>query len=262
MTRLKISIALRSLNLPLRKALVRAQAMAITGVEIDAAGDLAPDNLSQTGRREFRHLLRGHNLEVSAIYCPLRHGLDWPENQEARIEHVRKAMSLSFDLGPRVVVAQVGKTPEKPEGEAFARMSEGLLALGHHGDRTGTRLALETGLEAGQDLAAFLSRFDTGGLAVAYDPANLVMHGHNAYDSARGLGHLIALVHAKDARVSGASRTAQEVPLGHGDLDWMTLLGVLEEIDYHGWLTIERETGTDRARDVAEGVAFLRRLVG
>ena len=35
---------------------------------------LAPDRLSQTGRREFRHLLRGHNLELTAVGCPLRRG--------------------------------------------------------------------------------------------------------------------------------------------------------------------------------------------
>ena len=38
--------------------------------------------------------------------------------------------------------------------------------------------------------------------------------------------------------------------------------GVLEEIDYHGWLTLEREGGDSRVADVAGGVAFLRRLVG
>ena len=52
------------------------------------------------------------------------------------------------------------------------------------------------------------------------------------------------------------------MPLGHGDLDWFQYLGVLEEIDYHGWLTLERETGDRRLADITEGVAFLRRLVG
>ncbi len=59
-----------------------------------------------------------------------------------------------------------------------------------------------------------------------------------------------------------ASRAAQEVPLGQGDIDWMKFLGVLEEVEYRGWLTIERETGDNRLADVAAGVAFLRRLIG
>jgi sugar phosphate isomerase/epimerase len=52
------------------------------------------------------------------------------------------------------------------------------------------------------------------------------------------------------------------VPLGHGDIDWLEYLGVLEEIEYRGWLTVERESGEKRVADVAAGVAFLRRLVG
>jgi sugar phosphate isomerase/epimerase len=62
--------------------------------------------------------------------------------------------------------------------------------------------------------------------------------------------------------VSGASRAAREVPLGHGDIDWARYLGVLEEVQYRGWLTVEREAGDNRLPDVAEGVAFLRRLLG
>ena len=67
---------------------------------------------------------------------------------------------------------------------------------------------------------------------------------------------------ARDARQSSASRTAQEVALGHGDIDWMLFLAVLEEIEYRSWLVIERESGDQRLADVTAGVAFLRRLAG
>src|SRR5437870_7807530 len=108
MSKLKIAVRLESLGLPLRRALQEAERMGVAGVQVDAAGALAPEALSQTGRREFRHLLHSHNLELTALGCPLRHGLDTPENQEARIEHVRSVLALSFDLGPRVVVIQPG----------------------------------------------------------------------------------------------------------------------------------------------------------
>src|SRR6059058_6632212 len=99
-----IGIRLESLGLPLRRGLTEASRLGVSGVQVDAAGDLAPDQLSQTGRREFRHLLRAHNLELTAIGCPLRRGLDVAEQQEQRIDHVKKVMSLSFDLGPRVAI--------------------------------------------------------------------------------------------------------------------------------------------------------------
>ncbi len=52
------------------------------------------------------------------------------------------------------------------------------------------------------------------------------------------------------------------MPLGHGDIDWMELLGALEEVEYRGYLTVERESGDNRLADVAAGVAFLRRFIG
>lgn len=262
MPRLKLGVRLASLGLPLRRALDEAQRLHVTGVEVDAVGDLAPNNLSQTGRREFRHLLKTYGLELTAVGCPLRRGLDAAEQQEGRIEHVKRVLSLSYDLGPRVVVVQAGRVPEEEADPRAGLLRDALLALGHHGDRTGTRLALETGLEAGETLAKFLDRFDTGGLAVNYDPANLLMNGFDPYAAARALAGRMVHAHAKDARPASASRSAQEVPLGHGDLDWMHLLGVLEEADYHGWLTVEREAGDRRVADVAAGVGFLRRLVG
>ena len=50
------------------------------------------------------------------------------------------------------------------------------------------------------------------------------------------------------------------MPLGHGDIDWLLLLSVFEEIEYRGWLVVERQQGQNSAQDVAAGVAFLRRV--
>lgn len=260
MTRSKIGLRLESLNLPLRRALQEAERLGVTGIQVDAVGDLSPHNLSRTGRREFQHLLRAHSLELTALGCPLRHGLDQAENQEARIDHVRQVLSLSFDLGPRVAIVQAGRIPADAQAPQAALLSEALLALGQYGDRVGATLALETGLESGQVLRDFLSRFDTGGLGINFDPANLLMHDFDPLESARALRGRIVQVQAKDARQASPSRAAQEVPLGHGDIDWMAFLAVLEEIEYRGWITVAREGGTDPRGDVAAGVAFLRRL--
>jgi sugar phosphate isomerase/epimerase len=262
MNRPKIGVRLESLGLPLRAALEQARRMGVAGVQVDAVGDLSPERLSQTGRREFRNLLRTHNLELTALGFPMRRGLDVPEGLQERIDHLRGVLALGFDLGPRIVVADVGKIPEAADDPRMQLLTEALLALGHHGDRVGAILALETGLNSGDVLRKFLERFDTGGLGVNLDPANLMMHGFNVYESARALGDKIVHSHARDAREAGASRTAQEVPLGHGDIDWLLYLGVLEELSYRGWLVVEREGGDNRVADVAAGVQFLRRLLG
>jgi sugar phosphate isomerase/epimerase len=262
MNRLTIGIRLESLGLPLRKALNEANRLGVTGVQVDAAGDLSPRNLSETGRREFRNLLRAHNLQLTALGCPLRRGLDTAEDQQPRIEHVQQVMSLSYDLGPRLVIVQAGQVPQETDDPRGMLLRESLLALSRHGDWSGVTLALETGLESGEVLNAFLNRFDTGSLAANLDPANLLLNDFDPCESGRSLRGRIAHVHARDARRSRANRGAQETPLGHGDIDWMAFLGMLEEIEYRGWLTIERESGDNRLADVTEGVGFLRRLVG
>jgi sugar phosphate isomerase/epimerase len=258
---MKLGVTLESLSLPVRRGLFEAQRLGLGGVQVDAVGDLAPDRLSDTGRREFRHLLRSHGLGLSALGCPLRHGLDDRTNLDARIDRVRQVMSLSFDLGARRVIVQAGQVPDKPDDPRAAALAESLLALGQHGDRIGAVLALETGLESGETLKAFLDRLDTGGLGVNYDPANMLLNGFDPIANLTPLKERIVHTHAKDARRGAASRAAQEVPLGHGDIDWMQYLGILSALEYRGWVVIERETGANRAADVAAGVAFLRRLL-
>lgn len=302
MNRIKIGVHLESLGLPLRRALAETSKMGVPGIQVDAVGDLSPENLSQTGRREFRHLLRSHNLEVTAVGCPLRHGLDVEQGLQPRLEHVRNVLRLSSDLGPRIAIIQAGKVPDpaetKPapvekspgglilgttESLPFALsggidlsatvegirerkkgqvMTEVLRDLGAFGDHTGTMLALETGLEPGSTLSAYLASFDSGALKVNFDPANLLLNGFNPLESLRTLNRFVIHGHAHDARSSGASRVAQEVPLGYGDIDWMMLAAVLEEIEYRGYLTVERESGESRVADVSNGVKFLRRLMG
>ncbi len=262
MNRLEIGIRLESLGLPLRRALAEAARLNVSGVQVDAIGDLSPDALGETGRREFRRLLRTHNLELTALGCPLRRGLDVVENQQPRLEHVQKVMSLSYDLGPRIVVVAAGAVPDEKNDPRIGVLTESLQTLARHGDRIGATLALETGREEGSVLAAFLDRFDSGSLGVQLDPANFLIHEIDLYAAVQALGRRIVHSRANDARQVGANRSAQEVPLGHGDIDWLQLLGVLEEIEYRGWMVVGRDTGENRLAEVAAGVAFLRRLIG
>ncbi len=263
MKRMSPGIRLESFGLPLRPALQAAAALGVRGIQIDSVGDLAPDQLSQSGRRELRNLLKAHDLELTALGCPLRHGLDTAENQEARLERIRRVMTLSYDLGPGIVIVQAGKVPGPEEANARVDLlTEALTVLGQFGDRHGTVLALETGLDPGDRLRQYLDRFNTVGLGVNLDPANLLMQGLDPYESTRALGGKIVHAQAKDARVATASRAAQEVPLGHGDIDWMRQIACLEEVEYRGWLVIERETGARVAGEMEASVKFLRRFLG
>ena len=141
-------------------------------------------------------------------------------------------------------------------------MSEALQALECHGERTGAVLALRTGFESGQTLRQFLDRFDGGGLGVNLDPASLWSNGFDPYESTRALRGRVVYAQAKDACQASTGRGGQPVPLGHGNIDWMNYLSVLEEIGYRGWLTIEQDSGNQRLKDITASVGFLRRCLG
>jgi sugar phosphate isomerase/epimerase len=259
MTRLKLGIVLETTGLPVRRGLSAASKLTVHGVRIDAAGDLAPDRLTETGRREFGTLLRTYDLEVSALNCPLRRGLDVGEDTQQLIDHVRGVMRLASDLGCKTVVVPLPKLPDDPAAPRAVALREVLRALGSFGDRTGTRLALGAGLDPGVKVRDYLSAFDTGGLGVNFDPANFLLAGSEPLADLAALSGRVVHTHARDARAAAGG--GREVPVGGGDVDWAGYVATLESIGYRGYLAVDRESGADRFADVAAGVRFLKRFI-
>lgn len=257
---MKIGIVAESTSLPLRSAIAEAAKLGVAGIQVDAAGELAANRLGESGRREFKNLLRSFNQELAALALPLRHGLDTAEHQQERIDHARAAMQLAFDLGARKLVVPCPKLPTEKDSPRANVLRETLTALGHFGDHVGTVLALEIGFDPAADVKAYLGSFDCGSLKVTFDPANLLMHGHNPLASLAPLQDLLAHVHARDARSAGLNRGLQEVPLGAGDVDWLAFTATLQVLEYGGFLCVEREQGENKFADVAAGVKFLRRF--
>ena len=142
-----MGLCLQALGVPFRQALQEARKLKVHGVELNATGDFSPQTLSQTGRRELRHWLRSYDLELTALGCPLRRGLDVAENQQQRLDLIRDVLSLSFDLGARLVVIQAGKIPQKDEDapllkDALTFLGPAWRPRGRHprpGDRPGER---------------------------------------------------------------------------------------------------------------------------
>jgi sugar phosphate isomerase/epimerase len=245
------------LSQPLRRSLAGIRKMGAAGLELAAVGELTPAKLTATGRRELSHLVASNELAVAALSCPLRDGLEVADDQEGRIDRLSEAMKLAFDLGCRLVVVQPGPLVTDVKDPRFPVLADSLSALGRHGDRIGVRLALATGFDSAETVMAMLTRFDTGGLAVAFDPGSLMAHGHDPYAAIRIVGSHLAYVRASDAKKAGAGRLAKRVPVGRGDLDWLQLTANFEEVDYRGWLTVDGES----AAELAAGVGFLKRLV-
>ena len=263
MTPLRVGLVLDALDQPVRQALYTAARSGATGVQADATGELAPDTLGDTARREVRKLVESFALEPAALNVPLRNGLDVFTNQQPRLDHVKKVMLLATDIGCKRVVVPFPRLPGTDAADATRAntLRESLLALVAAGDKLGVTVCPEVGFDTGEQVRAYLGGY-AGGLSVTYDPANFLLHGHDPVAHLLPLQGLIGLVHARDARQAGVSKGLQEVKLGAGDIDWLAFTATLHVIGYTGFMLSKREQGDDRAGDVLAGVGFLRRFAG
>ena len=66
-----------------------------------------------------------------------------------------------------------------------------------------------------------------------------------------------ARMYAKDG-LRGTQPPYREVPLGQGDVDFKRYLAALEEVGYRGFLTIERECGSNPSDDIKLAADYLK----
>jgi sugar phosphate isomerase/epimerase len=260
MPALKIAIQLRSLRLPFKKALLTAARLGAQGVEIDARGELQPQEMSGTGLRQLRKMLDDLNLRVTAVGFRTRRGYDNQQDLERRIEATKEAMKFAHSLGAPVVVNQVGRVPDEPGGRGWQTLIEVLADLGAYGQHTGALLAAETGSESGPQLLKLIEALPTGSMVVTLNPGNLIINGFSTLEAVEGLGQHIMYVHARDGVRDLAQGRGIEVPLGRGAADFPALLGSLEEHGYRGYLAIEREHADDPVFEIGQAISYLKSL--
>lgn len=257
---LKIAIRLSDLRLPFRKAIGVASRMGVTGVEIDARGEIRPQELAQTGLRDLRRLLGDAGLRVVAVGFQTRRGYDVPEEIERRVAATKGAMKFAADLHAPVVVNQIGRVPAEPSGRNWDLLVQTLTDLSQYGLHVGSLLAAQTGSESGADLGRLIAALPQRGIGVDLDPGNLIINGFSPLDTVQELGSHILHVHARDGVRDLARGRGLEVPLGRGSADFPALLGALEERTYRGYFTIAREDAENPEFEIGEAVKYLQSL--
>jgi sugar phosphate isomerase/epimerase len=206
---------------------------------VDASGDLAPERLSDSGRREVRHALRSVELNLIALSLPTRRPFDTLDQIEDRLARADRAFALAYELGTRLVLARVGGLPPETDAPRRAAFATALTELGKRADHRGVRFAIETGTEPGDVLGAYLDTLAMPSLAVSLDPSSLLRQGIDPVAATRELGAWVAHAYANDASRS-STRLVNPRGMGFppGALDWEEYLGALEEINYRGYLTV------------------------
>jgi len=223
-----------------RDQIYESARMGARGVVIDASGDLAPHRLGATGRRELRQILRTVELSLVAVALPTRRPFDSTDQLDDRMRRSDAAFAMAYELGTTIVLVRAGAVPE-PEDTARMEVFAGTIGeLGRRAEHHGVRLALETGSEPGNKLKEFLDTLGSPGLAASIDPASILQAGIDPIVTVRELSSWVVHAYAKDATGLSSAKTVNPRGFGYppGALDWEEYLGSLEEIGYHGFLTV------------------------
>jgi sugar phosphate isomerase/epimerase len=246
---------------PTREQLREAARLGARGVVIDATGDLAPNRLSETGRRELRHLLRSVEIALVALGLPTRRPFDTIDQLDDRLRRADSAFALAYELGTTLVLAAVGGIPPESDPSARETFVGAVRELGRRADHRGVRLAVETGPDPGEPLRALLDGLSSPGLAASIDPAALLQRGHDPAAVAQSLGPWVAHAYASDALSAPPSPTlARRGGLPAGALDWEAYLGALEEVNYRGFLTVWPDPSRDPGPQFTAIADRLKRL--
>ncbi len=234
----------------IRDQIREAARIGAKGVVLDAIGELAPDRLGDTGRRELRHLLRSVELNLIALHLPTRRTFDTEEQLDERLARAERAFAMGFELGSGLMLARVGAVPPETDATRQEIFRHALRELGRRAEHRGVRLAIETGTEPGNVLRGVLDRLNEPGLAASIDPGTSLQHGNDPVIAIRELGPWVVHAYASDA-TGPSRRTLMTNPRGvnfpAGALDWEEYLGSLEEINYQGFLTIWPDPSADQA---------------
>lgn len=260
MPQIKIGIELAGLGLPAKQALKAAADLGVDAVELDARGEFAPRNLSETGLRQLKKILADLRLRVAAVTFRTRRGYDTPADLDARVEATKAAMGLAAQLGAGAVVNHVGRVSVGDEADPNPLLVEVLTDLAHYGNYVGSMLAAETGTESGPELARLMACLPEGTIGADLNPGNLAAGGFSPSEAVEALGPRILHVHATDGVCDLAARRGEQVALGAGSTDFPTLLAMLHEYGYRGYFTIRPHGSGDLRSAAANAVDYLRKL--
>lgn len=283
-----IGVIIDGFRLPISEAVKKAAEVGADGIQVySTSGEMAPENLDAQKRADFRNLVKDNGLVISALCGDLGGGgFVYSEKNPEKIRRSKLILDLAKELGTDIVTTHIGVVPEDENSDRYKIMQEACYELATYADSIGSHFAIETGPETSAVLKTFLDSLGSTGVGVNLDPANLVMvTGDDPVQAVHNLKKYIVHTHAKDgvqnyfkspelvygmpeakeALKDGEHVTEgpsfEEVPLGEGSVPFPKYLAALEEIGYKGFLTIEREVGTNPAKDIGDAVKFLKSII-
>lgn len=293
--RMDLAVVAEALSNDSREVARVARLSGFSGVQFGvSAGGLLLE-LSDSGRREFRHMLTSRDQRLVSLRVDLgAKGLGPKADIDRALSLLDGAMDLAVGLGCPVVCVELGPLPPSdqppppkpkvspeqagliilpsmasdatPEQSPAApardtafesSVDTALVEAGRSADRYGLSVAFRSDLAPLSSLDRALRTARCPWFGVDFDPVAVLRDEWDVDAAFSSLGHLIRHVRARDA-IAGQDRRTKPAPIGRGNTRWDALLAALDEAGYHGSLTIDSLELPDRQASAVAGLKHIR----
>jgi sugar phosphate isomerase/epimerase len=293
----RIAVMSTALSSGARQAAALARVAGFAGVIFDAyAPALSIPDLSQSGRREFRHVLQDQQIELVGLHGDIGASGFGPGADVDRLIHqIDRAMEAAAGLGAPLLCLEIGPLAEPPraiepkttitpeqaglilvpardatpaetpasqtpvDAALLASVSSAVAEIARRADRYSVVIALGSSLASFAALEQAIGSARCPWFGVDLDPVAALGDEWEDDEIFSRLSSLIRHVRVRDALL-GTDRRTKPAVVGQGNVPWPSLLAHLDAAGYHGWLTVDPNELPDRPRAASAALAHLRSL--
>lgn len=184
----------------------------------------------------------------------------------------RRVIDIASQLG--IGIARITEPNVAPEdipraSSLLEECGKALRKLAPQAEAAGVQLVVENYGITAEQLLIVLESADHSSVGALYDPCNFQRIGEDPLQALRHIRRYVNYVHLKDTRRDDArdpnalfegSRWSPSVAVGHGDIDWYSILHELTSF-YDGYLSIEYEMPADVMRGTRTSLETIQAVV-
>ena len=240
-------------------------------------GSWNPKDWTDENALMVKELCEKYGVTISAFWCgwsgpvvwdfydgQLTLGLVPPEYRQMRVEHLCAGADWAKKLGVTDVITHMGFIPENPNDPQFAPFCIAVRTVAGHLKKNDQWLLFETGQETPVTMMRCFEKVNMDNLGINLDTANLILYGRaNPVDALDVFGKYVRNIHAKDGFYpTNGHSLGREVRLGDGKVDFKALFVKLKELEYDGYVTIEREIWNEQQQpDIIHARDYLTEII-
>jgi L-ribulose-5-phosphate 3-epimerase len=254
-----LAVATRHFGMPLRRAIEYAGSMGAQGVQLDVCNELPPGELSETGRRQFKHSLRERLLSISSFEFPTLRSFYDQQDLDAQVFGLKSALQFAYQMGVRIVVGRIGRIPEDVESKEYELLIQVLNDIARHSNQVGATFAFTPNADSTESIKTLIGKVTEGPIGINLDPGGMAMNGMSWVETYRELYDRVTSVQVRDG-IRDIDGQGVEVAVGRGEVAWDECLALLHEGSFEGWLTATRSGGDDSKGDLARAIQFIKNV--